>query len=74
MKRASLTVLFIFLLFLSSWSDSFPCTGVTAKTSKGVLIGSNEDYNSTYKDIIARIRPPQNGEYGYLTTGFERHN
>jgi len=73
MKKTAALVLFIFLLFLSSWSDTFPCTGVTAKTSKGILVGSNEDYNSTFRDIIARIRPAQNGEFGYLATGFERH-
>lgn len=73
MKRTAVLVLFIFILFLTTWIDAFPCTGVTAKTSKGILVGSNEDYNSTFRDIIARIRPAQNGEYGYLATGFERH-
>ena len=73
MKRTGALILLIFISCLSNWSDSFSCTGVTAKTSKGILIGSNEDYNSTFRDIIARIRPARNGEYGYLATGFERH-
>lgn len=74
MNRYFASILLIFIFCLSPGSDSFPCTGVTSKTLKGVLVGSNEDYNSTYKDIIARIYPAQAGKYGYLATGFQRHS
>jgi len=73
MKKFYGLLLLICTFNLSNQIDVLPCTGVTAKTSKGILVGSNEDYNSTYKDIIARIRPPQAGKYGYLATGFQRH-
>jgi hypothetical protein len=74
MKRIPALVLSVFILWQITWFDAFPCTGVSAKTSKGILVGSNEDYNSTYRDIIARIRPARAGKYGYLATGFQRHD
>ena len=74
MKRAAGLILFVAVIFLSCWINVFPCTGVTAKTSSGILVASNEDFNTTYKDVVARVRPAASGKYGYLATGFERHD
>lgn len=74
MTRLGHFMLLINSILLVSYMNIFPCTGVSARTSTGILVGSNEDYNRTYTDIIARIRPARAGKYGYLATGFARHS
>jgi len=74
MKRYRNIIFQLLILWFPGCPEVYPCTGINAPSSQGILVGSNEDYNSTYKDIIARIRPATEGKYGYLATGFQRHD
>ena len=71
MKKPAFLVMFTLLFCFHVYTHA--CTGMKVRTSEGILVGANEDYNSTYRDVIARIRPPARGEYGYIGTGFEQH-
>ena len=58
------------LICLLANSLLFPCTGFFAVSGQRLLFAHNEDYHWT--DSAVRIRPPANGNHGYLYVGFMR--
>ena len=70
MKRL-VTISLTALLFTSS---AFACTGIKARMAQGILVAANEDYNRTFQDIVTRIHPGSEDRYGYIGTGFQRHD
>ncbi len=74
MKNIANLTGFILMIFFLLGSAAFPCTGVTAATGQQVLVGNNEDYGANYTDTVVRVRPAEQGKYGCLLVGFDRHN
>jgi len=72
MKRSAFIFVLMIPVALSFTPIAYACTGVRANTSQGVLVGGNEDYITSYRDVIVRVRPRTWDTYGYIGTGFER--
>jgi hypothetical protein len=74
MKNITNLTGFILITFFLLASAAFSCTGVTAANEQQVLVGNNEDYGAEYTDTVVRVRPAEDGKYGCLLVGFDRHN
>ncbi|MBN1272947.1 MAG: hypothetical protein JXB26_11825 [Candidatus Aminicenantes bacterium] len=68
------TALFALVFFLLGKTLPFCCTGFTAFTSLGILVGNNEDYIDSYTDTVVRVRPADGSTYGCLLLGFNQQN
>lgn len=69
MKKKCGGLIFAVICLLAN-SVVFACTGFFAVADQRVLFGHNEDYQWT--DSAVRVRPPANGNHGYLYVGFNR--
>ena len=70
MDRKIIVGLIMGAICLLAHASIFPCTGFFAVAGQRVLFGHNEDYHWT--DSSVRVRPPANGNHGYLYVGFNR--
>ena len=64
--------LLIFIIIVTYSSSSFACSAFVSTRGNQILIGNNEDYYTKFSDIVVRIRPSDNKNYGRLMIGYNQ--